>query len=122
MFPCSPLAGIYGLNGHNYDAPFLISHLSYNCRDYLSSELNVNPPGRELFHSFCRALRVKNSLVQAAARSGNPTGYLLQTYSTQPEATLENLDRALTEIGLPHVYIELRERLGNGGGGGPEDD
>lgn len=96
----------------------LVSYLSYNCREYLASELNVNPPEREVFHGFCRALGVENRLVQVSARSGNPTGYLLQKCSEEP---LENLDSALTEIGKGYVFQELVARMRNDGGF-PDDD
>jgi methylase of polypeptide subunit release factors len=81
--------------------------------DYLASELNVDPPKREVFHNFCRALNVGNRLVQASARSGNPTGYLLQKCSDE---RLENVERALTEIGKGHVFQQLLARMREGGG------
>lgn len=110
-------AGLYGLNGYGEDARH-ISYLSYNCREYLASELNIDPPQREVFHNFCRALGVENRLVQVSARSRNPTGYLLQKCSTEP---LENLNRALTEIGKGYVFQELLVRM-RGDGGLPDDE
>ena len=110
-------AGPYGLNGYGEDSR-LISYLSYNCREYLASELNVNPPARELFHNFCRALGVENRVVQASARSGNPTGYLLQKCSSE---SLENVHRALTDIGKGHVFQNLLARMREDGGP-PDDD
>ncbi len=102
-------------------------HLSYTCREYLASRLNGNPPERNTFHGFCRAFGVENKLVQASCRSGNPTAYLLQSCSSRPEATLESLQQALTEVGMEDVFKDLLGMLngddgGGGGGGGPEDD
>ncbi len=124
LYFCMSPAGIYGLNGLNPGHPDHISRLSYTCREYLASSLNGNPPERNTFHNFCHALGVENKLVQASSHSGNPTAYLLQKFSSRPEATLENLERALTEIGMENVFARLTVMLGNedGGGEGPEDN
>lgn len=47
-------------------------------------------------------------------RSRNPTGYLIQTYSSQPEATFERLEQALTQIGRNDLYQELYDMMENG--------
>ena len=114
-------AGIYGLNGLGPGRPDRISHLSYTCREYLASRLNGNPPERNTFHNFCHALGVENKLVQASSRSGNPTAYLLQKFSAHPEATLENLERALAEIGMENVFARLSLMLAHAEGD-PEDN
>ena len=116
--PFQSLAGIFGLNGFNPGRPDRISRLSYTCREYLASRLNGNPPERNTFHNFCHALGVENKLVQASSRSGNPTAYLLQSFSSRPEATMRNLERALTEIGMENVFVGLTV-MEDGGG---EDD
>lgn len=55
-------------------------------------------------------------LEQSSTKSRNPTGYLLQEYGTRPEATLERLERALSEIGMGEVYERLSEMLEEKGG------
>lgn len=61
--------------------------------------------------------------MQVSCRSRNPTGYLLQKYSEEPEATLERLGRALSEVGMSNVMNELVQMLeSDGGGGGGEDN
>ena len=109
---CVHVAGVFGLNGCGPGPADHLSHLSYTCREYLASRLNDHPPERNIFHSFCHALGVENKLIQASARSGNPTGYLLQKYSTRPEATMENLERALAEIGMRNVFEGMLDNYG----------
>lgn len=106
-----PTAGPYGLKGSGPGLTHRLSHLSYECRELLAAHLNGNPPERNTFRSFCRALGVEKRLLQASLRSGNPTAYLIQQYSEEPEATMQRLEQALSQIGKSNVFDELWQKV-----------
>lgn len=109
------VAGVYGLSGRGSGPDYHLSNLGYSEREFLASKLNGHPPQRLVFHDFCNALGVENKLSQASARSGNPTAYLIQTYSLRPEATFQRLEQALSQMGRDDVYQELVDKIQNGG-------
>ena len=59
---------------------------------------------------------MERRLVQAASRSRNPTAYLIQEYAKREEgATFRRLEVALDTVGRRDLYIELYDKLVNGG-------
>ena len=107
---------MYGLSGNARNSLHHLRDLSYAGRQYLADHLNGDPPERHIFHQFCDALGVEHRLVQAATRSRNPTAYLIQQYAERDEAaTFQSLEVALNKLGRRELYIELYDKLSNGG-------
>ena len=106
---------MYGLSGFPSGQLPHLRDLSYAGREYLANHLNGQPPERHIFHRFCDALGVQPRLVQAAVRSRNPTAYLIQRYAEEEEATFQRLEAALDTVGRRDLYVELFDRLQNGG-------
>ena len=97
-------AGILCFNELGPGPLYHISCISYSGRQLLGDHLNQP---KELFQRFCLAFEVPQELTQRAQRSGNPTGYLIQEMTADPNATMERLETALDRIEKKPVYDSL---------------
>ena len=113
LLPLPPLAGVYGLSGSARNNFQHLRDLSYAGRQFLADHLNDD---RHTFHQFCDALGAEPRLIQAASRSRNPTAYFIQQYAEFDEgATFQRLESALDVVGKRDLYVDLYDKLRNGG-------
>jgi len=89
-----------------------IQSLDPDIKEWLAGKLNGTKADRSKVIALGRALEVDGPTMSMCMRAGNPTGLLLEEYSSQnDEATVDNLVTALNSCGLNDVSNHLISQM-----------
>jgi len=86
--------------------------MDLNIKEWLAGELNGSRADRSKVIALGKALDIDGATMSMCMRAGNPTGLLLDEYSSQhDQATVDNLISALNSCGLDDVSNHLLSQM-----------
>lgn len=105
LFICS-LAGVHQVPLHR---ALHLQDMDTDIKEWLAGQLNGTKSDRSKVLALGRALSMNDSTMDICMRVGNPTGFLLDEYSSNNdgEASMDALITALSNCGLDDVSDEL---------------